>query len=332
MASKVTVSTETENDAKIHNKLRELEEAHRKNQTVREVTDVEWDIRNLEWERERQAWIRQMEENSVWAMGSSPYAAQIQGKNRPETGQQLDITNEELTKEDLKQLVTRRNIFGLDPMLLRGTHSPHTTPMPKSSKTTTATAQATTDTHKTSKTTGITLQTTLTQHKASKTSGVTLQTTSEQYKSTKHGTVQKTVHPTTSGQATTVQSSAKTRRGVVVAKASSAIAPQKGRSHAKMKKLSRLELLKFFSEWDKASFGRRDMILIEFIKCYKTKDNVYCSDQLFHCGGSLIFGRFVVSMQMCFLKHRRVWHYFDALAVFVKSLQGYGTVGWHYLF
>lgn len=279
--------------------LRSLEEAHHKNTAPTQLTDVEWDIRKLAWEKERHVWIRQMEENSIWAMGSSPH--NVKSRRQGDSENQLDITNENLNVDDLMILTQPRNLFGLDANLLRGIQSEMSTVqmlhpsqpslLPTPSKTTYAQTGAPTKV--------ATMKTMATTFDKS-------QGQSHQQKTT--GTVTASVKPAVKvTQAAPVQT----------------IAPQKGKTQARMKKMTRLELLKFVAEWDKGSFGKRDMILIEFIKCYKTKENIYCSDQLFHCGGSLIFCRFVISMQMCFLKHRRVWHYFDGLTVFVKSLQGY---------
>lgn len=285
--------------------LRTLEEAHHKNAAPTQLTDVEWDIRKLAWEKERHGWIRQMEENSIWAMGSSPHSVK---RRQDESENQLDITNENLNVDDLMILTQPRNLFGLDPNLLRGIQSEMSTahmlhpsqPSLQQSPSGTGTAYA--------QTVGTTA--------TGVTSVKTMKTAVE--KSQGHSYHPKTV----AGPATVKPSAAPTKVTKAAVVQVQTIAPQRGKTQARMKKMTRLELLKFVAEWDKGSFGKRDMILIEFIKCYKTKENIYCSDQLFHCGGSLIFGRFVISMQMCFLKHRRVWHYFDGLTVFVKSLQG----------
>ncbi|CAL8125089.1 unnamed protein product [Orchesella dallaii] len=217
--------------------LQTLEVAHSKNETIKGVTDVEWDIRVREWEKERQAWLRQMVDNSVWVVGN------YKGKE-----QQKEADDNELA---VSALLGPRHHFGLDPELLQ--HDPATAVASRLSiKPMVANPAAVSTTH---------LQ-------------------------------QQPKHP---------------------------VAVVRIHRH---KKLSRLEILKYISDWDKASYGRRDTIVMTFIKTYKPHENVYDTDAWFSCGGSLIFCRFAISLQMCFLKHRKVWHYFDALSIFVKSLQG----------
>ncbi|ODM97157.1 hypothetical protein Ocin01_09527 [Orchesella cincta] len=214
--------------------LQTLEAAHSKNETIKGVTDVEWDIRTREWEKERQAWVKQMVDNSIWVVGSS------KGKDQPKEFEH---------EVEASILLGPRRHFGLDPELLQ--HDPLTAVASRISIKPLGNYQATVS----------------------------------------------TTHP-----------HQQQKPGVI-------------RIH-KHKKLSRLELLKYISDWDKASYGRRDTIVMNFIRTYKPHENVYDTDAWFSCGGSLIFCRFAISLQMCFLKHRKVWHYFDALSIFVKSLQG----------
>ncbi|CAG7838171.1 unnamed protein product [Allacma fusca] len=85
-------------------------------------------------------------------------------------------------------------------------------------------------------------------------------------------------------------------------------------------RLSRLYVWRYLHVWDVASIARRDEIIDKFIEEYTTVDAID-TDYLFSRAGGLLFTRFTVGMQMAFARRKPVWSYFQALGVFVKSLQ-----------
>lgn len=96
----------------------------------------------------------------------------------------------------------------------------------------------------------------------------------------------------------------------------------------KIKKFSKppfkLPILEYWRDlhiWDVSSNAKRDQLVLKFIKDYTSIEPLDL-DNLLSNGSSLIFTRFVVSLQLAFERRKPIWHFVQALGLFIKSLQG----------